>query len=497
MKKNKKVAVIGAGLGGISAAISLAQKGYSVSLYEKNNHLGGKLNHLEKDGFNFDLGPSILTMPQIFEKLFQQSNLNMQDYIKIQRIDLEWRSFFPDGSTIDLYSDLDKMASENNTLDQKHIYEYRDFLNYAQGLYKATDQSYFQKGADTAKDIFREHGLINAVKDFDYFSTMYDAIAKYVSNQNLLDMLAYFIKYVGSSPYDAPAVLNMMIYMQYSQGLWYVPGGMYKIAEGLEKLAETVGVEIYRNVLVTEMITGQNKSIESIVLSDGSIISADYFVSNMEVLPAYEKLLDKAEYAEKKRQKFEPACSGLVLHLGVDRLYPQLAHHNFFFSANPKSHFNKVFHKYELPDDPTLYVVNSNKSDPAQARPGFENIKILPHIPYIQSKDFSRDDYLKLREIVLMKMEKMGITDLRKHIVTEDIWLPSDIEQMYLSDHGAIYGTDSNKKKNHGLKNPKQSELFDNLLFVGGSVNPGSGMPMVTLSGQQVCDIIIKKDSEN
>ena len=360
MSSDKTVIVIGGGLGGVSAAISLAQKGFNVRLFEKNGHLGGKLNRLEKDGFTFDLGPSILTMPQIFEKLFRDGGRDMADYVKIQRLDLEWRSFFPDGSVIDLYGDLDRMAQANPQIDPKHMEEYRAFLDYARNLYDATDKGYFEMGLENTP----------------------------------------------------------------------------------------------------------------------------------EVLPAYDQLLGEKDYADKKREKFEPACSGLVLHLGVDRLYPQLAHHNFFFSSNPRGHFNKVFHSHELPDDPILYVVNSSKTDPGQALPGHENIKILPHIPYIQDKDFSREEYMQLRERVLIKMENMGITDLRKHIVTEDMWIPADIKHMYKSDRGAIYGTLSDKKKNKGFKNPKKSALFDNLYFVGGTVNPGGGMPMVTLSGQKTAELI-------
>lgn len=493
----KTVIVIGGGLGGLSAAISLTQQGYQVRLFEKNQHLGGKLNILKQDGFSFDLGPSILTMPHIFEKLFRDSGRNMSDYVSIQRLDLEWRSFFPDGSIIDLYGDLDKMATANPHIDKKHMEEYAKFLKYAAKLYEATERSYFDLGLDDTVSVLRGYGAIRSLRDFDLFSTMHDALARYITHPNMLEMFDYFIKYVGSSPYDAPAVLNMMIYMQQQQGVWYVPGGMYGLAEGLTKLAREIGVELNTGTEVIKLIRGSDsKSISAIELADGRTCAGDYFVSNMEVLPAYENLLGESEYAAKKRRKFEPACSGLVLHLGVDKLYPQLAHHNFFFSANPRGHFEKVFHSHQLPDDPILYVVNSSKTDPGQARPGHENIKILPHIPYMQDQDFSREEYLKLRERVLIKMENMGITDLRKHIVTEDMWIPADIKRMYNSDRGAIYGTVSDKKKNKGFKNPKHSKLFKNLYFVGGTVNPGGGMPMVTLSGQKTSELITHEDKK-
>ncbi|MDE1549560.1 phytoene desaturase family protein [Jeotgalibaca caeni] len=494
MQKQKTIIVIGGGLGGLSAAISLAQQGFQVSLYEKNDHLGGKLNRLEQDGFGFDLGPSILTMPHIFEKLFIASNRKMEDYIKIERLDLEWRSFFPDGTTIDLYGDFAKMAAENPLLTEKDMEEYQTFLDYAKTIYDATQTGYFDKGLDSTMEILRHHGMVKALKDFDYFTSMYDAIAKRVSNPKLRDMLAYFIKYVGSSPYDAPAVLNMMIYMQHKQGIWYVPGGMHHIADGMVKLAKELGVQFYNGQQVVKL-EKENKNIKAAVLEDGTILEADYFVSNMEVIPAYQQLLDEEpEYTEKLEKKFEPASSGFVLHLGVKKEYPQLAHHNFFFSNASEDNFNQNFHDHKLPEDPTIYLVNVNKTDPSQTIPGHENIKILPHIPYLQDRPFTKAEYDEFRERILVKLEKMGLTDLRENIVVENRWTPHDIEENYLSHRGAIYGTVSHRKKNHGFKHPKHSERYDNLYFVGGTVNPGAGMPMVTLSGQQVSDKISQRE---
>ena len=492
----KSAIVIGGGLGGVSSAISLAQNGFSVRLYEKNQHIGGKLNLKEQDGFRFDLGPSILTMPHIFESLFARSGKNMADYIPIVRLEHEWRSFFPDGTILDLYGDLDKMSRENPNLSADDMRQYKNFLDYAKGLDEITTEGYFGRtGLDTIRYVFAQHGFFRSMRGFDYFSTMYGAIQKRVTNQNLRDMLAYFIKYVGSSPYNAPAVLNMMIHMQHQLGEWYVPGGMNKIGLGLVRLAEEIGVEFHTASEVTRLETAGDKRITAAILSDGSRQTADYFISNMEVIPAYKRLLGWSEHKIAALSKFEPACSGIVLHLGVNRQYPQLSHHNFFFSGHPRQHFDKVFNRHELPDDPTLYVVNVNKTDPGQALPGHENLKILPHIPYIQKNPATREDYLVLRERVLEKLERMGLSDLRQHIVTEDFWTPNDLETTYYSDRGAIYGVVSDRKGNHGFKHPKHSTQYDNLYFVGGTVNPGGGMPMVTLSGQQAANLILDRET--
>lgn len=494
MHQAKTAIVIGGGLGGLSAAVSLAQQSFKVSLYEKNGHLGGKLNRLNTDGFGFDLGPSILTMKPIFEKLFTNSDVKMEDYISTERVEHEWRSFFPDGSILDLYGDLEKMAEKNSELSKQDMDEYREFLEYARKLYEITEEGYFNEGLDNTAEVFRHHGLIDSIKGFDLLTTMYDAIAKRIKNQKLRDMLAYFIKYVGSSPYDAPAVLNMMIYMQHKQGIWYVPGGMHGIAEGIVKLGKEIGVDFYTNQEIIRLNSDGDK-IVSAELADGTLVEADYFISNMEVIPAYDKLLGESEkFTKKLEEKFEPASSGLVLHLGVKGEYPQLAHHNFFFSKNPEKSFNQIFHKHELPDDPTIYLVNVNKTDESQTIPGHENIKVLPHIPYIQDKPFTKADYDALEERVLIKLEEMGLTDLRKRTVVKNRWLPEDIQETYYSHRGAIYGTVSNRKANRGFKHEKESEKYDNLYFVGGTVNPGGGMPMVTLSGQQVSDKIVKKE---
>lgn len=498
MKKNKTIIVIGGGLGGLSAAISLAQEGYTVSLYEKNDHLGGKLNRLEQDGFGFDLGPSILTMPHIFETLFAGSGKKMKDYVPMQRLNHQWRSFFPDGNVIDLYEDLTDMIEKNDSLSKKDMKQYKKLLEYSKKLYDTTEEGYFKQGFDNTKEVIQHHGVLKSVKNFDLFSTMRQGIDKRIKNKQFSDMLSYFIKYVGSSPYDAPAVLNMMIYMQHAQGVWYVPGGMHLLGEGLVKLAKETGVQFFTGREVVKLKKRKNQ-ITSVILDDGSKLVADYYISNMEVIPVYEKLLEeKPKFVNKLKKKFEPTSSGLVLHIGVNKKYPQLNHHNFFFSKNMKEQMNKIFHEHELPDDPVIYLVNTNKTDSSQAPANYENLKILPHIPYIQeNKPITQKQYEDFADLVLIKLEEMGLTDLRKNIVTQDMWTPSDIKRVYGSDRGAIYGTLSDRKNNRGFKHPKQSEKYDNLYFVGGTVNPGGGMPMVTLSGQQVKNKIVKRDQSD
>lgn len=492
--EKKKVCIVGGGLGGMSAAISLAKNPeYDITIIEKNSHLGGKLNVLEKDGFSFDLGPSILTMPHIFERLFEMHGRKMEDYVSIERVRPHWRNFFEDGKIVDLEYDIEKMKREPSSLNDKEIEELRAFLEYSRELYEFSEETYFNSQSEKTIDVFKQYNPIKALLKSDFFSTMDQGVRKRVSNPYMVDILNYFIKYVGSSPYDAPAILNLLPYVQWEFDLWYVKGGMYNLAKGMERLMSELGLNVMKDTEVTG-VTKESGQISGLILKEGRRLDADIVVSNMEVIPFYENISREPESAlAPYRRKYGPACSGFALHLGVDRQYDVLRHHNFFFSKNSRRNFDMIFHEKKLNDDPTIYLVAPMKTDPGQGPEGGEIIKILPHIPVIdKDKPFTEEDYEQFKGHVLDKLERMGLDDLRKHIVTEELWTPETIQSRYYSNQGAIYGVVSSKKENRGFKTPKKSEFYSNLYFVGGSVNPGGGMPMVALSGQQVVEQIEK-----
>ncbi len=488
----KKVLIIGSGLGGLSAAISLRQAGYDVEVFEKNDKIGGKLNVLKAQGYSFDLGPSILTLPHIFERLFTRSGRRMKDYIPIRALRPHWRNFFEDGVVLDLYPEPDKMAAEARKVGEPPENIER-FLKYSGELYDLTNDGYFEQGLDDWRGFAKHYGLFKFFQ-FDLFRNMHQAVAAHLQTHYFRDIFDFFIKYVGSSAYRAPAFMNSMPTIQFRHDLWYVDGGLYNIAIGLGRLMDELGIKVNLNAEVAE-VRRENGRVTGLV-ANGQFHAADLVVSNMEVIPAYEKLLreDKTFIASLEK-KLEPACSGLVIDLGLDCQYPQLAHHNFFFSGHQKEHFAKVFERYELPDDPTIYLVAASKTDPTVAPAGCDCLKILPHIPHIQDdRPLTREDYLRLKERILDKLERMGLKDLRKHTVFEHVWTPLDIRERYNSNKGSIYGVVSDRWKNLAFKAPKQSTRYPNLFFVGGSVNPGGGMPMVILCGQNVAKKVVEWD---
>ena len=491
-----RVTVIGAGLGGISAAISLKAAGYDVEVFEKNSQIGGKLNVMEKDGFTFDLGPSIFTLPQFFQDLFERAGKKMDDYVQLDAVTPHWRNLFENKPTIDLYQEEDLMRRELDKLPgdpEAHWREFKAFLTYGREQYDIVNDGYFDKGLDNLWEFISYYKLKLLGGKIDYKNTMSESIHQRLSDPQLRMIFEYFIKYVGSSAMDSPGYMNLMPMIQFDYGLWYVRGGMYNLAKGLGKLMEEMGIPIHLNADV-EAIEKSGKRVTGIRMTDGTVHASDIIVSNMEVIPAYKKLLNEPISFTRKLEKFAPACSGIVLHIGTDKPFPQLAHHNFFYSEDQHKHFDTVFHKKQLPQDPTLYVVAPTRTDPSKAPEGCDNIKILPHIPPLEEgSDITHEDYVALKDRCIDKMERCGLKGLRESIVVEDLLTPVDIERMYRSNRGSIYGVVTDWKLNYGFKAPKTSSRYKNLYFTGGSTNPGGGMPMVVLSGQQCADRIIKR----
>jgi diapolycopene oxygenase len=492
MKKN--VVVVGGGLAGLSAAIRLSVDGHRVTVFEKNERAGGKLNTREGKGFKFDTGPSILTMPWVLEKLFESAGKKLEDYMEIVRVEPQWRTFFEDGVHLDMSADLPTMLKEMNALSPHDAQKLFEYLDYSAKQYELCMKSFYSHSLAGLTDLRSHHSLTELLK-MDPLKTVHQATKSYFNDPHIQQMFDFLVMYVGSSPYHSPAILSQLAHVQLGLGIFYVKGGMYNIARGMIKLLGELGVEIKTNAQVASIESSQGKAT-GIVLASGEKYPADLVVSNLEGIPAYKTLLKDVPTAEsevKKLEKFVPSVSGLVLLLGVDRIYDKLQHHNFFFSKNPETEFSQIFDQGIPADDPTVYVGISSKSDDTQSPKGCDNLFVLTHVPPLkdgESWEHHRDRY---RNIVLDKLERMGIPDLRKHIVFEYQFTPDDLQSLYGPNGGSIYGVAADKKKNGGFKIPSRSNVLSNLYFVGGSTHPGGGVPMVTLSGQLTADLI-KKD---
>lgn len=471
-----KIGIIGSGLGGLSAAIYLKLKGYDVFVFEKNEKVGGKLNELLDDGFRFDLGPSILTLPYIFEDVFKKANKNFNDYVKIIEIKKQWRNFFEDGSFFDINSPLEENKKEFEKLNEPYE-NLKRFYNYSLEQLGLIEKRYFLKGHSNFFELLIDYKL-DTFK-IDWTKTVYSQINKFFKDERIKNAISYFTKYVGSSPLRAPALMNLLFAVQMKYGLWYVEGGMYRLAEGLKKLADEVGVKFKFKSEVLKIIT-KNNTAYAIKTSEGEF-ECDAVVSNMEFVPAHSKLLGIDNFEKSKR--YEPACSGLVIELGIKGNYENILHHNFFYSKNYKKSMEDIFEKHIISDDPNIYLVNATLTDKTNAPEGYSVIKILPHVSYI-TENMKKDDYLKTLDKIIEKLERMGLSGLKSRIIKKHILTPYEIQDMYYSNKGSIYGIVSDLYKNLSFRAPRKSPFFKNIYFVGGSTNPGCGMPMAFLSGK-------------
>lgn len=483
----KNVVVIGGGLGGLSAAITLAADNHAVTVIEKNTHLGGKVNTLNKNGFTFDLGPSTLTMPHMITPLFTMHGKSMEDYITLKAIHPHCRNVFEGGPILDMHETPEKTVKQNSALDEKDFEELKQYYTYAKTKAHFTNKVMFDHQSERTRDIFKHYNPFTVISHSDAFSTMDEGVRKHISNPQLVDILNNFIKYEGSSPSLAPAVMNALPYFQWHYDLWYAKGGMSALPRALETLAREVGVHF---MLGSEVkgITKSPGGINGLILDDDSTIGVDVVVANMEPIPFYESISKEAEsLIQPYRDQYPPSLSGIALHLGLDKQYDILKHQTVFHAQDAKKHYDALFEASTLSDDPTLYVSAPMKSDPQRGPQAGEIISILAHLPPLHNKHKNaKKDYTAYRDVIIDKLERMGLKDLRNHIVSETLWTPHTFKDTYFSHRGALYGSLLHKDKNKGFKIPKQSKFYNNLFFTGSATNPGSAIPLVILSGRQV-----------
>ncbi|WP_078393203.1 phytoene desaturase family protein [Shouchella patagoniensis] len=489
--EKKHVVVIGGGLGGLSASISLAAAGHQVTILEKNERIGGKCNIRSGEGYHFDTGPSILTMPWVLEELFKRAGRDVHEYMTIERVEPQWRTFFEDGVTIDLKGDLPDMLNEIKRVSPQDAAPFLTYLSYSSQMYELCRKSFYNKSISGLNELRKLHTL-RELMALDPMKSVNVGTEKFISDPHLRQILNFLVMYVGSSPYQAPAVLSQLGFVQFGLGNYYVKGGMYNIVLAMEKLLAELNVVIRTETEVTSIIQVDSVA-KGVRLATGEEFHADLVVSNLEAIPTYQSLLKEHTHHKtqaKKLEKFEPSVSGLVLMLGIKRQYPQLTHHNFFFSNDPEVEFKQIFEEKRPADDPTIYIGISSKSDPEQAPEGKENHFILTHVPPLQEGENWSKYEKSYRETVLGKLERNGLENIRNEIEFEYTFTPDDIRSLYGSNGGSIYGVVADKKKNGGFKIPSRSNLIANLYFVGGSTHPGGGVPMVTLSGQLTADLI-------
>jgi phytoene desaturase len=482
----KKSIVIGSGIAGIATSIRLAKKGYTVEVYESNRYPGGKLSAFSSEGYRFDAGPSLFTMPQYVDALFELCDEDPRAHFTYQKKEIGCEYFWPDGTRLTAFSDQDRFLQEVEEKLNVDPSVVKNYLARAKEKFDLTAELFLENSLHRW-GTFLTKKTIKALSRLPLFE-LNKSLAKVNTAQlkepHLVQFYNRFATYNGSSPFQTPGIMTLVQHLESEYGTFVPEGGMEQISQSLYLLAKRQGVKFHFNQKVTEILHTKNEVTAVVV--DKQKLFADVIVSNMDIFPTYRHLLPKAKAPEKILAQ-ERSSSAVIFYWGIQKQFPSLDLHNIFFSEDYQAEFKAIFKEHSLYDDPTIYVNITAKDVPSDAPEGCENWFVMINTPADYGQGWEAD-IVSLRTKVLDKLEARLTTSIRQHIVTEEVLTPPKIQAKTQSHLGALYGASSNDKMAAFWRHPNFSREFKNLYFCGGSVHPGGGIPLCLLSAKIVSD---------
>jgi phytoene desaturase len=485
--------VIGAGIGGITAAARLAKHGYDVTVLEKESTPGGRCNQILRDGHRFDIGPTLFLMPEIWEETFAAIGERMNDHLELKRIDPTYKIHFDDGLQLELTSNLGAMQTQLEAVEKT---AFTGFLNYiAEGSkhYKMSVEKFVGRNFYNIFEYFSP-GNLPLLFQLKALKKHHANTSRFFKDERLKAAFTFQNMYLGLSPYDAPATYSLLQYTELAEGVWYPMGGMYACIQALVRIAEKLGVKFIYNAPVKKLKVNSSR-VEGATLHDGREFTADIFVGNADLPYIYKELLPENHEAKNLDKKLY-TCSTIMFYWGVDKEYPQIAHHNVFLGGEYKASFDQIFSDHTLPETPSFYVHAPARTDKAAAPAGQETLYVLVPVGHLDAR--SEQDWEALigraRETVLTRLaNEKGATDLREHIKFEIAYSPRDWKERFNLEKGAAFGLSHNFWQVGYLRPQNRHKQYRKLYFTGASTHPGTGLPIVLLSARLTTERILKE----
>lgn len=485
MKEEKHAIIIGSGFGGLGTACLLGKAGYKVTVLEKNESVGGRASVLEANGYKFDMGPSWYLMPDVFEQFYQLLEEDIHDHLTLKALDPSYRIFFGGSDkAVDIYKGVEANRETFESLEPGSTEKFKDYLKRSEYQYNIALQSFVYKNYSSVRDFLTWRVMTEGMK-LSVFSTMDRYVKKFFTSDEMQKIMQYTLVFLGSSPYNTPALYNIMTHVDFNMGVFYPDGGIYAIIKSLQNIAKKHGVTIKTNTAVEKIITS-NGVATGVKTSDG-IISADLVISNADYHHTETILLDEKDrtHTQSFWEKRTLAPSALLIYLGVDGEIPSLKHHSLLFSKDWKKNFAEIFDSPCWPTDPSLYVCNPSKTDETVAPKGKENLFIL--VPIAAGLEYTEKELSEYKEKIIDLVSKsMNIPNLKQRIEFEQVFCAKDFEQRYNSFKGSALGLAHTLTQTASFRPDTQSKKVRNLYYVGGNTNPGIGMPMCLVSAQLV-----------
>ena len=493
MSESKKAVIIGAGVAGIATAVILAQKGFSVEVYEKNAKAGGRCGQIIQDGHRFDMGATILLMPSIYRDVFEGLGLDMDKELETTSLEPVYKLFFSDGTNFPFTRDSVKMESQLEAIEPGSFIQYKKYIKEGYDFFGLSINGLLGKNFYHVFEFINLNSIRLLIKLKTWIRHT-DYIKRFFKDPRLQMAFTFQNIYVGQNPYKQPAFFSMLPGAEITEGALFPKGGMHSVVENLLSKATELGVQFNYKKPVLKIIVNNNKT-EGILLEDGTEIKADLVIANADLPYIYSQLLPKNKMSVHLKKK-EYSCSAIVFHWGLDKVYSQLEHHSIFLNDPYKQGMEKIFDEKTLSENPSFYIHAPVRTDKSAAPTNQDTLSIIVPAPHLDVN--SHQDWQKLkqtaREGVIRRLKEAGLSDIEDHIKFEICYLPKTWESYCNVTNGSVFGSLSHTILQMGYFRPhNRHRKYKNLYFVGGSTHPGNGIPLVLLSAKLTSERILKE----
>ncbi|ESP88940.1 phytoene desaturase family protein [Candidatus Halobonum tyrrellensis] len=490
---DESVVVIGGGFGGLSTACYLADAGADVTLLEKNERLGGRASVLEADGFRFDMGPSWYLMPDVFETFFAHFGRDVSDYYSLSRLDPHYRVFFKDGDSVDVAPDVETNKRTFESYEAGAGEALANYLDESKYTYEVGMRQFVYEHRDSLRD-FVDPDVLRYASGLSLLGTMQGHVEEYFDHPKLQQLMQYTLVFLGGSPYNTPALYNLMSHVDFELGVYYPDGGLGAVVDGIADLGRELGVS-YETDAEVDAIKGARGGFRVRTASgddyfpDLVVSDADYAHTEQELLAPQKRQYDAAYWESRTL-----APSAYLLYLGVEGDVPELAHHTLVLPTDWDDHFAEIFDDPAWPDDPAYYLCVPSKTDDDVAPEGHSNLFAL--VPLASGLDDTPERRAAYRDQVLDDVADNTGTDLRDRIVFEEEFCVSDFADRYNALNGTALGLAHTLPQTAPFRPNRRSSAVDGLFFTGSYTTPGIGVPMCLIGGLLTAESVADAETE-
>ena len=486
----KKVIVVGSGFGGLASALRLKSKGYDVTLVEKHPDLGGRARVFKKGNFIYDGGPTVITAPYLFDELFSLFDKKISDYVKIVPLNLWYRFVFSDGDTFDYSGEEKLMEKEIKKFSDKDFKGYNDLVNFTEKIFNKGFTDLSDKPFNNLSFMLKQ---IPSLLKLRSYKSVYELVSSYISNEKLRRVFSMHPLLVGGNPFTTTSIYTLILFLEKKWGIHYSMGGTGEVVKALEKLMVEEGIKIIKDAEVTEIIA-KDKNVKAVKINNSKIMDCNYIVCNSDPPNVYKNLIkseNNYNFLFKQKMKRMDYSMGLfVYYFGSKKQYKNVAHHTIYFGKSYEEHLEKIFEKKIISEDISYYLHRPSATDSNMAPDGQDAFYVLVPVPNNLSNINWSVEGEKFKNLILDKMDKSVLPGIKENVVSDFYLTPDYFEKDLATLHGSGFSIQPKFSQSAYFRFHNQSEVFDNLYFVGAGTHPGAGMPGV-ISSAKVLDKIL------